>query len=100
MPSSTHDVSEIVEEWLLLHGFDGLYNELGECGCGFGDFAPCGCLSGDCEAAYRYRCNRCAKADECEIWDRSYDSVPYETYSPVGSLCEPDYRKERCSDGE
>lgn len=37
MPS----VREIVENWLLKNGYDGLADEYGECGCELEDVMPC-----------------------------------------------------------
>lgn len=44
--------SEIVALWLQEHGYDGLYNEDDECGCGLGDFCPCENLANNCRAGY------------------------------------------------
>ncbi len=36
------NVKQIVREYLMANGYDGLFNENGECGCDFEDFMPCG----------------------------------------------------------
>lgn len=50
-------VRQIVGEWLVANGYDGLVAEDRECGCLVDDLSPCG---GDdimnCEAAYRGEC--------------------------------------------
>jgi len=62
---------EIIQDYLKTHGYDGLYNEMGECGCD-GD-APC--ESGelpDCEPAYLHECKTCeikARGDPCTVQD-------------------------------
>lgn len=47
-------VKEIVSQCLVDRGFDGLYNDNGECGCLRDDLAPCGEMSELCEAGYRH----------------------------------------------
>ena len=50
------DVQEILKDWLKAHGFDGLVNDTG-CGCVLDDLCPSHeCLTRDCVAAYRYKC--------------------------------------------
>ena len=48
---------DIVRDYLVKHGFDGLYVEDSNtgvsCGCGVDDLAPCGEIYQDCIAAYR-----------------------------------------------
>ena len=46
-------VSEIVTEYLKSHGYDGLYDSWGECGCELADLMPCGELHGDCESGHK-----------------------------------------------
>jgi len=44
---------DIVREWLLLHGFDGLYNGEDDCGCRLDNMCPCGIeIPNDCRAGY------------------------------------------------
>jgi len=52
------DVKEIVGQWLKDHGYDGLWNDLGECGCEVGDLCPCqdGNI-GDCQPGYKHAGN-------------------------------------------
>ena len=45
------DVLEIIEEYLEVHGYDGLY-EPGECACKSGDLAPCGNIGHSCQPGY------------------------------------------------
>lgn len=49
-------ISDIVEDWLIAHGYDGLVNSDYACGCLLGDTAPCGDGCADCAAAYRWPC--------------------------------------------
>lgn len=47
------NVTDIVREWLLAHGYEGLCSE--NCGCDVDDLAPCrgdNCFA-DCVPAYR-----------------------------------------------
>lgn len=53
-------VREIVRKHLEREGYDGLYNEAGECGCLKEDLAPCCQISELCEAGYRVECAGCA----------------------------------------
>ena len=50
-------VFEIVENYLKASGFDGLYNGYADCACVVGDLSPCGEMSGDCQAGYKFPCN-------------------------------------------
>jgi hypothetical protein len=45
-------VEEIVKKFLTDNEFDGLFNVDGECACLTGHLAPCGNISGMCEAGY------------------------------------------------
>jgi len=47
-------VKEIIFDWLKNHGYDGLYEEKGCCGCCLADFMPCDEDGGilDCEPGY------------------------------------------------
>jgi hypothetical protein len=47
----------MIEEYLLEHGFDGLFNGDGECGCVLDDLVPCGELNAECEAGYKGACD-------------------------------------------
>lgn len=60
-------VKEIVKEYLLAKGFEGLYAEC--CGCKIDDLMPC-CCEGieDCEAGYKVPCDpeTCPADGDCE----------------------------------
>ena len=47
-------VLNLVQEWLELNEYDGLYCE--ECSCVLDDLAACGHLLCDCEAGHRIPC--------------------------------------------
>ena len=49
-------VVEIIENYLKDNGFDGLYNEIGECACKINDLAPCGQIDHTCKAGYLIKC--------------------------------------------
>ena len=60
-------VQQIMEKYLKDNGFDGLFNEDGECACSLGDeLIPCGELCVECQAGYKVPCS---KSDECENYD-------------------------------
>jgi len=45
------DGIEILKQWLIEHGWDGLSNPADECGCGTDDFMPCDRAPGGCYPA-------------------------------------------------
>ena len=47
-------VDSMVAQWLTIHGFDGLYNDVVNetCGCRIGDLFPCNQLSCNCRPGY------------------------------------------------
>lgn len=47
-------VKQILREWLLAHGYDGLVSDDGECGCVYDDLSSCGEPCINCEAGYRW----------------------------------------------
>ena len=67
-------VKEIVRLWLEANGYDGLFNENGECGCTLDDLAPCGEMSGDCRAGYKVTCRLCTVKDTCGINQDCYSA--------------------------
>jgi hypothetical protein len=50
------NVREIVMDWLKEHGFDGLFNSDGECGCKRDDLCHCDEPSIYCKAGYLHPC--------------------------------------------
>jgi len=57
------NVKEITEQYLRANGYDGLYNENGECGCERGDLMPCDCTGiEDCEPAMQHYCPACGES--------------------------------------
>jgi hypothetical protein len=50
-------VREIVTQWLIDHGYDGLWNEAGECACDLSDLIPCGGPCDECQAGYKTPCD-------------------------------------------
>ena len=56
------NVKEIVIAYLKANGFDGLYNEIGECGCGCDELMPCDNAGiDDCEPAFGVYCPCCGE---------------------------------------
>lgn len=47
------NVRQIIEEYLKANGYDGLYNDVGECGCEIGDLFTCGFTEYTCEPAHK-----------------------------------------------
>ena len=65
-PTVDEIVADFLPGWLKGHGYDGLWSEVGECGCKLDDLRPCCSDSIDeCQAGYL---GRCADDDEnkCE----------------------------------
>ena len=68
-------VREIVKDWLIHHGYDGLYNDNGECGCIIDDLIPCQSEGiEECKAGYKViiteeNKNRLDKNGEFDIGD-------------------------------
>lgn len=61
--SKPRDVSQIVEQYLTSHGYDGLYDADGECSCETGDLGPCDSgIRSTCKPGYRY----IMSIDDCE----------------------------------
>jgi hypothetical protein len=59
---------EIIIEYLKTHGFDGLCNPYGECGCGIDDLIPCECDISECSPAYKRECSgKCCNYLDCDI---------------------------------
>jgi hypothetical protein len=53
-------IKEIVKEYLVANGFDGLVHVDTKCGCGIDDlFCVAECPDASCQAAHRVRCKRC-----------------------------------------
>jgi len=48
---------QLVQSALGERGYDGLYNEAGQCACEASDLAPCGHPNLDCEPGYRVPCD-------------------------------------------
>jgi len=46
-------VEEIVKEWLVNHGYDGLCSPDESCGCGVDDLMPCGADCRNCMPAHK-----------------------------------------------
>ena len=47
------NVLEIIKEYLIQNGYDGLYNRAGECACLIEDLASCSKSCSDCEPGYK-----------------------------------------------
>ena len=46
------NIGTIVERWLQENGYDGLFNEDGDCACKLSDLSPCEHLSHACKPGY------------------------------------------------
>ncbi len=45
-------VKDMIHQYLVEHGYDGLFNDFGECACLRGELAPCDQSFVDCEPGY------------------------------------------------
>jgi len=54
--SETRTVYDIVKQYLVANGFDGLFHE-SNCACQLSDLCPCGEYFGDCEPGYKTTCD-------------------------------------------
>ena len=62
------DVRDMVAEWLVSHGYDGLVSPDCNCGCDINDLGCCYENPGvwGCEPAYKTDCGKCSKrAGDC-----------------------------------
>lgn len=50
------DVTQMVTEWLKQNGYDGLYNDDGQCACDISDINPCGEICTECTAGMKEPC--------------------------------------------
>lgn len=54
------NVKAIVRDWLVTNGYEGLFNENGECGCDLNDLMCCDNSGVDwCLPAYKLKCEGC-----------------------------------------
>lgn len=51
------DVLDIVREYLITNGLDGLVAEGGECACDLKDLEPCENLDGSCQPGHKAPCD-------------------------------------------
>jgi len=49
-------VREIINTYLEEKGFDGLYSDMGKCGCLADDLIPCEYFREDCRVGYKNEC--------------------------------------------
>jgi hypothetical protein len=64
------NVKEIVKEYLLNNGYDGLCND--DCGCCLDDLMPCEGDIGSCEPGYKKPCN-CDDGCDFHMSKKKYD---------------------------
>ena len=58
----TKNYKEMIADWLLSNGYDGLWNGFDECSCEPGDMVPCDFISIECEPGYKIPCD-CGDCD-------------------------------------
>ena len=72
-------VRDIVRDYLRKHGYDGLYNDAGDCACLIDDLMPCTACEGayvdDCEPGYKTPC-------DCGGHDWHIESRPWVNNEP------------------
>lgn len=77
------NVKEIVAEYLMAEGYDGLFNDDADCCCAVDDLFPCNCYEASCKPGYRIPCNAgcgeynfCISAEKqrgCQLDEREWD---------------------------
>lgn len=71
MPGSRRgprDCYDIILQYLENHGYDGLCNLDGQCGCSRLDLSPAYCLEANCEPAYEHADPRPGHEGEVAYW--------------------------------
>jgi len=66
------DVINIVREYLIKNGYDGLFQS-NECACEITDLAPCGEFQTDCIAGYKGPCI-CGQGCDFDIYLRKQEN--------------------------
>ena len=67
-PPPVGEISEIVKQYLIDNGYDGLFYPDGECACEISDLMPCGEWGSDCEPGYKIPCpGDCDLEPDC-LW--------------------------------
>ncbi len=61
------NVIEMVSKKLIEEGFDGLFNEAGECACLIGDLSPGSCMTEHCTAGYKTDCDGTCPDGKCDF---------------------------------
>ena len=63
------NLKEIAREYLEISGYDGLWNDMAECGCELDDLMPCDEPSPNCEPGYKVKCvpEECPNGGGCEF---------------------------------
>lgn len=99
-------VRSFVADWLKEHGYEGLVNYDGECGCQINDLMPCEnsiAGLGDCRPAYRYECYRCRnwcdnlpiEVEDSSEWCDKQNPDYCELFATEKNWCTPDYMEEK-----
>ena len=66
------DVADIVEAYLKKNGYDGLWNEDGECACLLEDLFPCEAIHvDDCHPGYKVTCPPECGEHEWHVQDKN-----------------------------
>lgn len=65
------EATEMVAAYLKEHSYDGLLNDMGDCGCDLTDLGPCfDGMQGNCQAAYKkvFSPGKCGDTeDDCPV---------------------------------
>lgn len=85
---------EMVRQYLIDHGFDGLCSDDAECACEVGDLAPCGEMYDTCWAGYKRPCD-CGEGCDFHIGGKSSPDADHVAPQPdakpepprPGTLC-------------
>jgi hypothetical protein len=58
-------IRDLIEAKCLADGYDGLFNDAGECSCTLEELAPCGCLNEEC--AFGVKKMGCTCGEGCDF---------------------------------
>lgn len=77
-------IREIVESYMSMFRYSGLYRDDCECGCRlYKDLFECGQCPGDCQLGYVNDCPTCG-AESCDYQGAGWRVMDYQCWQPKG----------------